>query len=583
MSEVSVAGTDPAFGTAAARAAPAVPRPASRSRLWAGGLSLAGMLSLVSVMAIPRRDGVPKGHVDPQVWWHVGRASGLIAWVLLGLSVAGGMYLSTSLAGRRTRSWTNGVHTFTGVLAVVFTMIHLAAVLAADDLQIRVLHLVVPFTRAGAPLAQAFGVTAWYLLLAVATTSWLRGVLPWRWWRRLHLLAFPLFGCACAHAVLAGSDASHPVLLGLSAAAGLVLLGLFGYRLLLVRRRFVPVPASPVSVSPVPASPVSVSPAPVAAAVVAQPAESDQLTLLVSRVSWEADGVISVVLTAPDRVPLPSWGPGAHVELALPSGRLRHYSLCGNPAGRDSYEIAVLRQDDGRGGSQEIHTQLPVSTRIAVRPPRNNFRLEPAESYLFIAGGIGITAVLPMVHAIAAQGGDWRLLYGGRTRAGMAFIERMRALDQERVEIVPQDECGLLDLSTAIAKLPAAAAVYSCGPPPLLRAITELVQARGDLKLHLERFTGAEPDSGAPVRVELKRSGRVIEVAEHESVLAAVRRALPSVAAGCERGVCGSCRVVVLAGDPQHRDELLSDAERAAGQMLICVSRARGERLTLDL
>lgn len=534
------------------------------------------MCCLVAVIARPRRNDVPQGHIDPQVWWHVGRASGLIAWALLGLAVMGGMSLSTSLAGRRTRSWTTGVHTFNGVLAVVFTGIHLFAVLCAEELQIGVLQLVVPFTRASAPIAQATGVLAWYLLLAVALTSWLRGLLPWRWWRMLHLLSFPLFVCACAHAVLAGSDASHPVLLGLSAAAGVVLAGLFGYRMYRLRRQRAAKAAAPAR-APVESAaevPAAVEPAAVA---------PGSLSLVVTQTRWEAEGVVSLTLADPGGAELPEWEPGAHVELALPSGRIRHYSLYGDPARRDRYHIAVLRQDDGRGGSKEIHTGLPVGTRLVVRPPRNNFRLVPAPAYLFVAGGIGITGVLPMAEAVAGERAEWRFLYGGRTRASMAFIERVRTLGEERVQIAPQDECGLLDLRTAIGEQPPGTAVYCCGPPPLLSAVAEMVASRPDLQLHVERFTGAEATGGDRVRVELKRSNLSVEVAENETILGAVRRVLPSVAASCEQGICGSCRTLVVEGEPEHRDELLSDAERACGQMLICVSRAKGERLVLDL
>ncbi len=548
------------------------------------------MLAMVAAMAVSRRASVPAGHVDPHVWWHVGRASGLIAWALLGASVLGGVSLSTSLAGRRTRSWTTGLHTFVAVLAVVFTGVHMAAVLAADELRVGWVQLVVPFTRASAPFAQAAGVVAGYLLLAVALTSWLRGTLPWRWWRRLHLLSFPLFAMACVHTVLAGSDADHPVLLGTSAAAGAVLLVLLGYRLLVAGRRRVgtlgarggAIPAvaraesSPVARAE--SSPVGGSGAGLRGA-----ADPDLLTLTVNQVTWEAEGVVSLVLAAGGGVELPSWEPGAHVELALPSGRVRHYSLFGDPAERTRYRVAVLRQDDGRGGSREIHRELPVGTSLAVRPPRNNFRLEPSDAYLFVAGGIGITGVLEMARTVAARGERWRFVYGGRSLSAMAFVEQVRELGPDRVDIVPMDQRGLPDLEAEIAAQPPGTGVYCCGPPPLLAAVTRLVGGRPDLRLHVERFSGVAASGGAVIEVALRRSGHVVQVAPDESILTAVRRVLPSVRASCEQGICGSCRSVVLAGEPEHRDQLLSDAERAAGEMLICVSRSCGGRLTLDL
>lgn len=558
----------------------AAPRPASRTRIWAGGLSLSGMLGLIAAMASARGDRVTVGHVDPLVWWHVGRASGLVAWVLLGASVLGGVSLSTSLSGARTRSWTTQLHTFVGVLAVVFTGIHLAAVLASDDLGVGWVQLLVPFTRTAAPTAQATGVIAAYLLVAVTVTTAVRGFLPWRWWRRLHLLSFPLFVSACAHTALAGSDADDPLLLWPSAGLGAALLGLVGYRLLLVRRRRFPAGPTPIR-APSPALPARPDPDPSDTS--AAPDQPPEIRVIVAQVAWEADGVVSLVLTSPDRAPLPAWAPGAHLALELPSGRERYYSLFGDPADRHRYRIAVQRQDQGRGGSREIHLALPVGTALAVRPPRNTVHLGPADDHLFVAGGIGITGVLSLVETVAARGDRWRMLYGGRTRTAMAFVDRVLALDPDRVDVVPQDERGLLPLATALAELPAGGAVYCCGPPPLIDAVAALVGARGDVTLHVERFAGAAATGGAPVLVDLRRTGRTVEVGPEQSILSAVRTVLPAAPGSCEQGVCGSCRVSVLAGEPEHRDQLLRPAERAAGQMLICVSRARGDRLILDL
>jgi ferredoxin-NADP reductase len=179
-------------------------------------------------------------------------------------------------------------------------------------------------------------------------------------------------------------------------------------------------------------------------------------------------------------------------------------------------------------------------------------------AYLFIAGGIGITAMLAMAAQLTATGGEWKLMYVGRSRGGMAFIDEVSALGPDRVEVVPSDERGRPDLDEIIGSLAAGTAVYCCGPDRLLAAVRERVANRPDLTLHTE-------------------------LPGDRTVLQAVRDVLPAVAAGCEQGICGACRTTVLAGEPDHRDELLSAAERAAGAMLICVSRARSERLVLDL
>ncbi len=562
-------------------------RPAGAARIWAGGLSVTAMLALVILM-VPAYGPPARNLVDSAVWWYAARASGLVAWVLLGTSVVGGLLLTTRLAQGRARAWTQSLHEFVGVLAVVFTAVHLATVLAAGQLRIGVRELLIPFTKLDNPIAQGCGVLAVYLLTAVVLTSWARASLPWRWWRRLHLLTFPMFGLASAHTALAGTDTANPIMHWGSLVAGTAILFLAVLRPLSSRGpRRLPAPASgslpPVSVPAldVPALDVpglrqgipSAAPCPAGMG----------MSLLIGQTTWEADSVMSLRLHAPDGAPLPSWEPGAHIELVLPSGRRRQYSLCGDPADARSYRIAVLHVPAGRGGSVEVHTDGRAGQLVTVAGPHNHFLLEPSPAYLFIAGGIGITAMLAMATRVAGTGAEWKLVYTGRRRAGMAFVDEVRALGPDRVEVIPGDECGRPDLDEIIGSARVGTAVYCCGPGRLLGAVRERVAARPDLSLHSELFAGGGPTSGAAFHVELHRTGRIIDVPGDRSVLQAVRDVLPAVPAGCEQGVCGACRTTVLAGEPDHRDELLSSAERAAGTMLICVSRARSKRLTLDL
>jgi ferredoxin-NADP reductase len=307
------------------------------------------------------------------------------------------------------------------------------------------------------------------------------------------------------------------------------------------------------------------------------------MRLLIGQTTWEADNVLSLRLNSPDGKPLPRWEPGAHIELALPSGRRRQYSLCGDPDDTHSYRIAILQVPGGRGGSVEVHTDARAGQLIAVQGPRNHFPLVPSPAYLFIAGGIGITAMIAMVARVAAAGGEWKLVYAGRRRASMAFLDEIRALGPDRVEVMPADECGRPDLDAIIGAVPTGTAVYCCGPDRMLDAVQERVATRPDLRLHSEPFVGTAASGGAALYVELGRTGRIVNVPADRSVLQAIRDVTPAVSTGCEQGVCGACRTAVLAGEPDHRDRLLSSAERAAGAMLICVSRARSERLTLDL
>jgi ferredoxin-NADP reductase len=239
------------------------------------------------------------------------------------------------------------------------------------------------------------------------------------------------------------------------------------------------------------------------------PREPDELVLRISRVDTAALDVVSLCLVDPRGAPLPRWDPGAHVAVAVDGGAERQYSLCGPPADRGLWRIAVLRDPYRRGGSHWMHDAVTVGDHLRVRGPRNDFRLVEADAYVLIAGGIGITPLLPMVGRLAAGGATWSLLYGGRTRASMAFVDELQRFG-DRVTIWPEDEHGLLDLDSALGRPRAGTAIYCCGPEPLLRAVEERSATWPSGALHVERF---KPD---PERLEgpdeefevvLRRSG----------------------------------------------------------------------------
>ncbi|MGW4064635.1 PDR/VanB family oxidoreductase [Amycolatopsis sp. NPDC004747] len=303
------------------------------------------------------------------------------------------------------------------------------------------------------------------------------------------------------------------------------------------------------------------------------------LKLLVDDKEKLADGVVRLTLRAPGGEPLPPWEPGAHIDLVLP-GFVRQYSLCGDPADASSYQVAVLREPDGRGGSAYVHDSLSAGDLVSVEGPRNHFALVQASRYLFIAGGIGITPILPMVESVARAGHDWQLVYGGRTRSSMAFTADL-ARHGDRVVFRPQDEHGLLDLPTLLASAGAGTAVYCCGPEPLLAA----VEALGPDDLHVERFAPL-PDDGPRTgfEVELAGSGRVLPVPADRSILEVVEEAGVTILSSCREGTCGTCETGVLGGEPDHRDSVLTAEERLENEvMMLCVSRARSPRLVLDL
>ncbi|MGW0880372.1 PDR/VanB family oxidoreductase [Streptomyces sp. NPDC002671] len=304
---------------------------------------------------------------------------------------------------------------------------------------------------------------------------------------------------------------------------------------------------------------------------------SRAMRLLLTAHETIADGVVQLRLEGTE---LPRWEPGAHLDVVLPSGLVRQYSLCGDPEDPSSYTVATRLVEDGRGGSREVHEQLAEGMELEVRGPRNRFPLVEAESYVFVAGGIGITPILAMLRSLP-DGTDWRMLYCGRTRASMPFLEEVGKLAGDRLTVAAEDEVGRPDLDALLAEVPAGTAVYCCGPEGLMEAVGARLPEGATL--HLERFAPRLSTEGNQAfEVELRRSGRTLTVEADTTVLAAVRRELPDTAYSCRQGFCGTCQQRVLAGEVEHRDELLTDAERA-DSMLICVSRARSERLVLDM
>ncbi|MCF8601977.1 PDR/VanB family oxidoreductase [Gordonia sp. HY442] len=298
-----------------------------------------------------------------------------------------------------------------------------------------------------------------------------------------------------------------------------------------------------------------------------------------------ADQVVSLVLEDAEGSELPAWLPGAHIDIELANGVTRQYSLCGDPAD-GHWRIAVLREPEGRGGSAFVHDELVVDGEVRTQGPRNHFEFVDADSYLFVAGGIGITPLLPMIEAATRAGAPWRLLYGGRTRPSMAFADTLLESHSDRVTLAPADEVGLLDLESALGGVDDGCVVYCCGPEPLLLAIEDVSHRLG-VRLHVERFTAkSTPDNAvdSAFEVELAQSGQVIQVGSDESILSAVLDAGIDADFSCREGTCGTCEVGVLSGDIDHRDSVLDADEAAEGDaMMICVSRCTSKRLVIDL
>ena len=311
-----------------------------------------------------------------------------------------------------------------------------------------------------------------------------------------------------------------------------------------------------------------------------------RIEAVVARKAVEADGVVSLVLRSADGAALPAWHPGAHIDLIVDGVATRQYSLCGDPANTAEYRLAVLREDEG-ALSRHVFDALAEGDHVGIGGPRNHFRFVPAPRYRFVAGGIGITPMLPMILAAEAAGAQWELHYGGRSRSTMAFLPEL-AQYGDRIHVWAKDEGRRLDLGTVLANPEDDTLVYTCGPERLLSEIEDVMGATWPHgALHLERFAAkplAEPERAGSFEIVLNKSGRILIVPPDRSILSVVEEAGIGVLSSCATGTCGTCDTPVLEGVPEHRDAVLTEDERAANDcMMICVSRSLSDRLVLGL
>jgi ferredoxin-NADP reductase/predicted pyridoxine 5'-phosphate oxidase superfamily flavin-nucleotide-binding protein len=314
------------------------------------------------------------------------------------------------------------------------------------------------------------------------------------------------------------------------------------------------------------------------------------LSLVVTAVRQLTSRVRSYTVQAADGGVLPAATAGAHLDVpvVLPDGRAtsRRYSIATDPASTDAWDLAVLAEPEGTGGSLAAHRLLAVSTRLNVHPPSNDFALhDDARPAVLIAGGIGITPLRAMAHALRATGRDHHLHYAGRSLTEMAWADELQRDLGPRVSLYPADAGTRLDLDRILADAPADAVFYVCGPARLLASAQAVAKERGlEDRLRFERFSRAHGVGDAKVTIELRRSGLQIEVLPDATVLEAIEAAGIAVPASCRAGTCGTCATKVLEGLPDHRDSALTPEERTqAGLMCVCVSRALTPRLALDL
>jgi ferredoxin-NADP reductase len=306
-----------------------------------------------------------------------------------------------------------------------------------------------------------------------------------------------------------------------------------------------------------------------------------ELDVVVTRSHQVADGIRVLHLQSEAEMPLPGWSPGAHIDLELPSGRVRQYSLCGSVENTRDYRIAVRLDPQGRGGSAEVHT-LGRGARLCIRTARNNFVLGNHRSYLFVAGGIGVTPLLPMVAEVARRKAQFTFFYVVRNQGCLAFVDEIRQIAPS-LRIVLTDEAGLPSMESILQAHPSAD-VYCCGPAPMLQSLERAAVADGRLDdIHVERFTREVDTDGSGATIRCVQSGVTVHVSPGESFLEGLRRAGFDLPSSCEMGICGTCEISVVSGIPDHRDTLLTETERQAGIFLPCVSRSNSAELAVAL
>jgi vanillate O-demethylase ferredoxin subunit len=303
-------------------------------------------------------------------------------------------------------------------------------------------------------------------------------------------------------------------------------------------------------------------------------------------VGHPAIDVMTFGLQEADGRPLAPFTAGAHIDVQIPGGPVRQYSLCGKAVSVDPYTIAVKKELESRGGSTGMHERIDAGTVLSIGGPRNHFPLVPGRHpSLFIAGGIGVTPITAMISALETEGQDWTLHYCARSKDHAAFYAELEKLAPERVH-GHFSEKPILDVDALMREQPAGTHIYCCGPKGLMNSVREATSAWPEDHVHFEWFTAPDinTDANTAFEVELARSGVVLNVAPDQSILQVLRDNGFDIPSACEEGICGTCETRVLSGEPEHRDALLSPEERAANKtMMVCVSRSKGPRLVLDL
>lgn len=503
---------------------------------------------------------------NPQIWWYLTRASGIIAWTLLVVSVIWGILLSTRLFQPKDNpAWLLDLHKYLSGLSFLFVIFHMATLYVDQYAHFSVPNLLIPFNSQYLKsefanlgnLPTALGVITFWLMLSIILTSLVMKSLPRKFWKAIHYLSYASVLLVSFHAGWVGTDVR---------AWGYRLLAIFLILLTTtatITRIFLPKTSNQLAVKIEGRAP-EVEP---------------KIKVRINKLKKLTPDILEVTFTSNKEFPI--WQPGAHINLYLPNGIQRQYSLCSDPANRYELTIAVLKQINSRGGSKFIHENLYENQQIEISNPRNNFELLPSTNYTFIAGGIGITAIKAMIDSVP-KNRTWKLIYLARSRRNMAYVNILEKNYKNQVIIHADDEHDKqFDLNKALKSNKGL--VYVCGPENLLSAVKKIVPEH---LIRFERFSKIERQhsSNKATTVLAIKTNIEFEVPANKSFLEVMESEGLRIFASCREGVCGTCETRVISGTPDHRDSVSSDENKDQLKIFYpCVSRSISKKLVLDI
>lgn len=522
---------------------------------------------------------------DPHIWWYLSRISAMIAWGLMAFSMVWGVLLASRVfRGLDNPAWLKDLHKYLSTLTILMAVVHTTALTLDPFVQFTALDLLIPglATYQGATplieLALAVGVIAFWAMTIVYLTSLFMDKLP-RWlWKSIHYLAYGVFFAVGIHAAFSGTDVGTWWYAAVSIAV--ITLGMLA---LVIRFTVVALTGkrNERDAANREARNLRDKERGDAVLVTADEDSREKRAMVVHSAAIIATDVMAIRLIPVGGGRVAWWDAGSHITLHLPDGRERQYSLCGDPTDRSGYDVAVLDTHGVDAASSWIHHNVKAGMVITVSGPRNHFPLVPSREYLFIAGGIGITPIRAMIESVPA-GRPWSLIYLGKTKAGMGYVSELLSKYPKRVTVHESAVSGRLDLSTTLRST--TADVFCCGPESLMNEIESIVESPN---AHVERFSPVvrEIEGGAkPFVIRLASTGATVPVAADQSVIDALADAGVAVESSCGRGVCGTCELRVVDGQPAHLDSVMPDSVKDDLHVFYpCVSRSLSAELTVDV